>query len=100
MSGSYGLRETAAPAGYLVDGKTHRFTVDAHGTIERLPSLTVEVDDDYTKIDLSKRDITNEDEIPGAHMALLDHEGPFSQHGCPEKKTSASTRLHPATIPW
>lgn len=75
VSGSYGLRETAAPAGYLVDGKTHRFTVDAHGTIERLPSLTVEVDDDYTKIDLSKRDITNEDEIPGAHMALLDHEG-------------------------
>lgn len=75
VPGSYGLREIGAPAGYLVDGKTHRFTVDAHGTVEGLPSLTIEVDDDYTKVDLSKRDITNEDEIPGAHMALLDHEG-------------------------
>ncbi len=75
VPGSYGLREIDAPDGYLVDDTTHRFTVDAQGKIEGLPSYTLDIEDDYTKVDLSKRDITNEDEIPGAHMALLDHEG-------------------------
>ena len=35
---------------------------------------SVTMEEDYTKIDISKKDITGEEELPGAHLKLLDDE--------------------------
>ena len=73
--GSYRILETAAPAGYLVDPDVHYFTVDEDGMTEGMPSFGIEVDDDYTKVDVSKADITDEAEIPGAKLSVRDSAG-------------------------
>lgn len=73
--GSYRIKETAAPAGYLVDGAVHYFTVDERGLTEGEAAHTIPVVDDYTKVRLSKRDVTNEAEVPGAKLAVRDADG-------------------------
>ena len=73
--GSYRIWETSAPDGFLPDGVVHYFTVDRNGMTEGQPSYGIHIEDDFTKVGLSKRDITNEDEIPGATLTVLDSEG-------------------------
>ena len=43
--------------------------------MEGSPSLALSAEDDFTKVELSKRDITNEAEVPGARLSVLDAEG-------------------------
>ena len=74
-AGTYHLAEVEAPDGYLASGEPLTFTVDETGTIEGASSLELSVEDDFTKVSLSKRDITNEEEVPGAHLSVLDAEG-------------------------
>lgn len=74
-AGTYHVAEMSAPDGYLVDGTTHTFTVDEAGLIEGSSHLELSVEDDFTRTLLSKRDITTEEEIPGAHLSVLDAEG-------------------------
>lgn len=74
-AGTYHVAETSAPDGYLVDGTTRTFTVDEAGLVEGSSHLELPVEDDFTKVRLSKRDITTEEEIPGAHLSVLDAEG-------------------------
>lgn len=75
LPGSYRIQETSAPAGYLLDETVHAFTVDDQGLIEGAASFEIVAENDYTKVDFSKRDITNESEIPGATLTILDSEG-------------------------
>ena len=79
-AGSYRLAEVDAPDGFLVDGATRYFSIDEDGMTEGLPSHPVEIADDYTKVELLKRDITNEDEVEGATLTLLDSEGNSIDH--------------------
>ena len=74
-TGTYHVAEMSAPDGYLVDGTTRTFTVDEAGLIEGSSHLELFVEDDFTRTLLSKRDITTEEEIPGAHLSVLDAEG-------------------------
>lgn len=62
--GDYLLRETM-PAPGFVTAEDAVFTVDDTGEIQ-----TVTMEDDYTKLDISKRDITTGDELPSAKMAV------------------------------
>ncbi len=73
--GSYRLEETDAPDGFLVDEGVRYFTVADDGLTEGLESFSLEIEDNYTKIDLSKRDITNEDEVTGAKLAVIRPDG-------------------------
>lgn len=73
--GSWKLRETAAPAGYLLCPETIEFEVAADGTIQGTGSFFVKVDNDFTRIAISKRDITNEQELEGARLTVLDAGG-------------------------
>ena len=75
VPGTYHLAEVEAPGGYLVSGEALTFTVDESGTIEGADTLGLAVEDDFTKVMLSKRDITTEEEVPGAHLSVLDAEG-------------------------
>ena len=73
--GSYRLWESEAPEGFLTDNEVRYFTIDRNGLTEGLERFEIEVEDDFTKINLSKRDITDESEVVGAHLAVLDEDG-------------------------
>lgn len=75
VPGTYHLLEVESPDGYLVNSEPLTFTVDESGLVEGAPSHALTVEDDFTKVSLSKRDITNEEEVEGAHLTLLDEAG-------------------------
>lgn len=64
--GDYVLTETIAPEGYLV-ATSIEFTVEPTGEVQQ-----VEMKDDYTKVDISKTDIATGEELPGAHLQVID----------------------------
>ncbi|MGN1144150.1 MAG: collagen binding domain-containing protein, partial [Anaerovoracaceae bacterium] len=67
--GTYTLKETRSPDGYAV-AEEITFTISAEGTNDK-----VIMKDDTTKVYISKMDITNNAELPGAHLVLKDSEG-------------------------
>lgn len=69
--GKYILHEEQAPTenGY-VKAEDVEFTVEETGEIQK-----VSMKDDHTKIDITKTDITGEQEIEGAKLQVLDEEG-------------------------
>ena len=68
-AGDYVLREETAPDGYLV-AEDVEFTITAE-----VVSAPVVMKDDYTKVDISKQDLTTGKELPGATLKVLDNEG-------------------------
>ena len=73
--GTWRMKETGAPQGLIPSDEVFEFTVDDQGLIEGERSFEVTMENDYTKVDISKRDITNEEEVPGAHLTILDEDG-------------------------
>ena len=69
------VQETKAPDGFLVDPDVRTFTIHDDGTTEGEPSHHLHVEDDHTKVEISKRDIANEDEVAGAKLTITDAEG-------------------------
>lgn len=67
--GDYTLTETMAPEGYLLANSID-FTVEETGEVQ-----AVEMKDDYTKVDISKTDIATGEELPGAHLEIIDSDG-------------------------
>ena len=83
-AGAYTLKEIAAPDGYVI-ATDIKFTVDVYGqvivenietaaTSENGNPLIVMVDD-TTKVQISKQDITTEEELPGATLRIIDEDG-------------------------
>lgn len=66
---TYILTETTAPDGY-VRAEDIEFTVKDDFTIQGIV-----MEDDYTKVEISKTDITNGKELPGAKLQIKDSEG-------------------------
>lgn len=73
--GVYRLKETSAPDGIVIDPTVRTFTVAADGSIEGDDLFNVPIENDYTKVEISKRDITNEHEVPGAKLSISDSHG-------------------------
>lgn len=67
--GKYTLKETVHPDGYLFASEIN-FEVTETGEVQQ-----VVIKDDYTKIDISKQDITNGKELPGAKLKVVDSDG-------------------------
>ena len=67
--GKYTLKEKVHPDGYLFASEI-QFEVKETGEVQK-----VVMKDDYTKIDISKQDITNEKELPGAKLKVVDKDG-------------------------
>ncbi|MGI6240103.1 MAG: MSCRAMM family protein, partial [Christensenellales bacterium] len=66
---TYTLVEEIAPDGYVI-AETITFTVSTDGSIDE-----VVMEDDTTKVSISKQDITNGEELPGATLTIYDDEG-------------------------
>ena len=67
--GTYTLHEEYAPDGYVVANDV-TFTVDENGEVTKVTMY-----DDTTKVKISKRDITNDEELVGAILQVLDGDG-------------------------
>ena len=66
---TYTLHEDLAPLGYATASDVE-FTIEDTGEIQ-----PVEMVDEITKVTLSKKDITNKSELPGAKLQILDKTG-------------------------
>ena len=67
--GKYTLEETIAPDGYIRAEKIG-FEVLETGDVQ-----TVTMVDDYTKVEISKKDVITKVEVPGAKLKIVDSEG-------------------------
>ena len=78
-SGTYTLKETAAPDGYAY-AEDFTFTVEKDGTItvdaaNKDENGVIVMKDDVTKVSIDKRDITGENEVPEATLQVKDEAG-------------------------
>ena len=73
--GTYRVAESEAPAGYVEAPEIKTFTVGADGRIEGREAGQASFEDDFTKVRISKRDITDESEVEGAKLTVTDSEG-------------------------
>ncbi|SER05148.1 T surface-antigen of pili [Lachnospiraceae bacterium NE2001] len=79
---TYTLRETVAPDGYAVTTDT-TFSLKDDGTVDTNSTTTkvrnndgvLLVEDAKTSVKISKVDVTNEKELAGAHIQILDEQG-------------------------
>ena len=67
--GTYTLRETISPDGYVISTDVE-FTVNDDGSI-----TSVKMVDDITKVTVSKKAITGDDELAGAKLKVVDENG-------------------------
>ena len=68
--GNYKLYEVKAPKGYVNDGWETIINVDGSESVIALP----EVENKQTETTFSKIDITDSEELPGAHITVIDKE--------------------------
>lgn len=89
--GTLTLIETQAPTedGY-VRAENVTFEVLPTGEIQR-----VEMKDDFTKVEISKKDITNGDELRGAHLQITDSEGHIVAEWVTDGQPHRIDRLQP-----
>ena len=76
----YTLRETVAPDGYTITTDT-TFELDEHGKLKKDKTTTTTkdgvllVEDTATSVKVRKVDITNAEELPGAHIQIWEKTG-------------------------
>ena len=72
---TYEVVEVQAPEGYLLDQNAH--TVELSYADQETPVIKVHLDvsDDYTKVDISKVDLTGKQEVEGAKLAIYGTDG-------------------------
>ena len=75
---TYTLTETNAPDGYAY-AESISFVLQADGTIlvngEPADNHTIVMKDELVKVNFSKQDVTNGDELPGAEIVIQDAQG-------------------------
>lgn len=69
-NGEYYLEETDVPEGYILNTNKFNFFIT-----DNTDNKVIKFSNDYTKVVISKKDITNGEEIPGAHLQLKDSNG-------------------------
>ncbi len=77
-SGTYILSETAAPNGYKLSTETVKFTVDATGKVKDSSGNVISLitfKNEKMSVKISKQDIANSSEVPGAKLVIKNSEG-------------------------
>lgn len=68
--GDYRLVETAVPEGVVLNGNAYYFSITDSNTVS-----VVNFVNDFTKVMISKKDITNSEEVAGAHLVIRNDAG-------------------------
>jgi len=95
--GTYYFQEVSTLTGYLLNDMLHEVVIDEQGLAngERVGELVIE--NDYTKIEISKQDITGEVELEGAKMQLRNGEDEVIREWVSGKEPYLITELEPDT---
>ncbi|MBQ8891328.1 MAG: Cys-Gln thioester bond-forming surface protein, partial [Bacilli bacterium] len=72
LPGDYTLTEISAPNGYKLSSETVKFTVKTDGTVQ---SVVMFNEKEITKVSISKQDMANGKELPGATLIVKDANG-------------------------
>lgn len=72
---NYEVVEVQAPEGYLLDQSTHAVELSYADQETPVINVRLDVSNDYTKIDISKVDLTGNQEVEGARLSLHDAAG-------------------------
>ena len=72
---TYTIYETKTLPGYNLDTTIHEFTVDKYGLINGESRYTLTLANVPNSVDISKKDITGNEELPGATLIVKDAEG-------------------------
>lgn len=95
--GTYRLQEVEAPDGYLVDDTTVEFTVDANGLIDGSPVKELSIENDFTKVEISKRSAQDESYLPGAQLVLYSEDDEAMGLWTSSEEPHLITKLAPGT---
>jgi len=90
--GKYTLSETIAPEGYDLTTETINFEVKKDGKIEKVVMYNTP---NSTKIIISKQDITNKEELPGATLVIKDEKGKIVEKWVSTNKPKEIENLKP-----
>lgn len=71
----YYIKELAAPDGYVTDQEPQEFTFEYQGSGTSVAEYTFTFEDEQTTVELSKADLTDKKELPGASLKVTDEDG-------------------------
>lgn len=71
----YYIKELAAPDGYVTDQAPQEFTFEYQGSGTSVAEYAFTFEDEQTTVELSKADLTDKKELPGASLKVTDEDG-------------------------
>ena len=71
----YYIKELAAPDGYVTDQEPQEFTFEYQGSGTSVAEYAFTFEDEQTTVELSKADLTDIKELPGASLKVTDEDG-------------------------
>lgn len=71
----YYIKELAAPDGYVIDQEPQEFTFEYQGSGTNVAEYAFTFEDEQTTVELSKADLTDKKELPGASLKVTDEDG-------------------------
>ena len=71
----YYIKELAAPDGYVTDQEPQEFTFEYQGSGTSVAEYAFTFEDEQTRVELSKADLTDKKELPGASLKVTDEDG-------------------------
>lgn len=71
----YYIKELAAPDGYVTDQEPQEFTFEYQGSGTSVAEYAFTFEDKQTTVELSKADLTDKKELPGASLKVTDENG-------------------------
>lgn len=71
----YYIKELAAPDGYVTDQEPQEFTFEYQGSRTSVAEYAFTFEDEQTTVELSKADLTDKKELPGASLKVTDENG-------------------------
>ena len=86
--GKYTYQEKEAPEGYVIDKNEYPFEIKEDGQI-----ITKQITNDYTKVEISKKDMTTKEELPGAKLQVKDSQGKVVEEWVSTDKPHMINRL-------
>lgn len=75
VDGTYYVKEMYAPDGFVTTNEEQEFTFAYAGADQPVVSYEFTFENEPTTVELTKTDLTNGKELPGAHLQLTDEEG-------------------------
>ena len=70
----YYIKELAAPDGYVTDQEPQEFTFEYQGSGTSVAEYAFTFEDEQTTVELSKADLTDKKELPGASLKVTDED--------------------------